>query len=209
MYPRLKQQEANRQHCHNPGHQQRPPRSSPGPLVWLGHLLVAGSASGSARGPVRGSLMTGVACHRGTLEQRSGWPSTVRWCSNAAMQAITVLVAAQGKQILPNREQQRALQGPAYPAVSGAPSRRARTLTHPLHIDETFQIGPSGVAARGTIDYQIITFNHFMWSQITSGRRSANICLISTLNCDLQARPRLDPLEGCETAECDHKGAGI
>ncbi|KAK8387210.1 hypothetical protein O3P69_018091 [Scylla paramamosain] len=84
------------------------------------------------------------------------------------------------------------LAGLAYPAVRGTPARCARTLTHPLHIDETFQIGPSGVAARGTIDYQIITFNHFMRSQITSGRRSANICLISTLNCDPQARPRLD-----------------
>lgn len=130
--------------------------------------------------------------YTGVAEWLATHGAAVRWCSDAATQSITVLVAAQGKQTPPNREQQRALRGPAYPAVRGAPSHRTRTLTHTLHMGETFQIRPSGVAARDTIDYQIITFNHFMRSQITSGRRSANICLISTLNCDLLARPRLD-----------------
>ncbi|MPC47610.1 Ephrin type-B receptor 3 [Portunus trituberculatus] len=49
---------------------QRPRRFSPRPPLCLGRLLVARPAGGHARGPVRRSLMTGVACQRGTLGQR-------------------------------------------------------------------------------------------------------------------------------------------
>lgn len=80
-----------------PGHQARPSWCLPGPAVCPGRLHVAGSAGGSARGPVRGSLMPGVACHEGTVTQGGlhMHGAAVRWCGHSS---IRVLVAAQGKQ---------------------------------------------------------------------------------------------------------------
>lgn len=58
----------------------------------------------------------------------SGRPGTVRRCSGAAVQVITVSVAAQDKQTLPNREQ-RSLDGPGVPCGAGYTSA-PRTHAH-------------------------------------------------------------------------------